>query len=356
MRICFIASSRFPVVEPFHGGLEAHTASLARKLIERGHSVSVFAAPGSDPSLNVDELTVTPFSTSPAARADVGARPEEWMQEHHAYLGLMLDLIKSGPHDFDLIHNNSLHHLPIAMAEATGVPFVTTLHTPPVGWLESAMIFAPASAIFVAVSAFTAAAWANSVTSRVVLNGVDVERWSRGPGGRRAVWTGRLVPEKAPHLAILAAHRAGMALDLAGPIMDRAYFDREVAPLLGDAATYVGHLSTGRLVELVGAARVAVVSPQWDEPYGLVAAEAMSCGTPVAALARGALPELVRPATGALARTEDADGLAAAILEAAEADRSAVRHHAVSELSLDRMVTEYERLYESAGLTDSADR
>ncbi|MFI5426540.1 glycosyltransferase [Aeromicrobium sp. UC242_57] len=109
-----------------------------------------------------------------------------------------------------------------------------------------------------------------------------------------------------------------------------------------------------RLSTLVGRARVAVVSPQWDEPYGLVAAEAMACGTPVAALARGALPELVRPDTGALARTEDPEGLAAAMHEASKADRSTVRHHAVSSLSLDRMVSEYETLYESARFLDRA--
>lgn len=354
MRICLIASSRFPVIEPFHGGLEAHTASLAHTLVARGHSVSVFAAPGSDPTLNVDELTVRPFRTSNAARTDVGARPDEWMQEHHAYLGLMLELAKHGRQRFDLIHNNSLHHLPIAMAEATGLPLVTTLHTPPVAWIESAMSFAPPSAVFVAVSSHTADAWAHSVTSQVVLNGVDVRRWAHGPGGNRAVWTGRIVPEKAPHLAVRAAHLAGIEIDLAGPIMDRAYFDAEVAPLLGRGTTYLGHLPSHELSTLVGRARVAVVSPQWDEPYGLVAAEAMACGTPVAALARGALPELVRPDTGALARTEDPEGLAAAMHEASKADRSTVRHHAVSSLSLDRMVSEYETLYESARFLDRA--
>src|SRR5215213_2926962 len=134
MRICLIASSRFPVAQPFFGGLEAHTAALASQLIDRGHSVSVFAAPGSDPRLNVAELAVRRLASSSAARADVGAPPAQWMQEHHAYLGLMLDLIRDGGERFDVIHNNSLHHLPIAMAEAVVPPLITTLHTPPVPW------------------------------------------------------------------------------------------------------------------------------------------------------------------------------------------------------------------------------
>jgi glycosyltransferase involved in cell wall biosynthesis len=346
MRVCLIASSRFPVAQPFHGGLEAHTAALAGGLIARGHEVSVFAAPGSDPRLNVAELEVRRFTSSATARADVGATPDEWIQEHHAYLGLMLDLVRDGRERFDVIHNNSLHHLPIAMAEATGLPLVTTLHTPPVPWLESAIRFAPADATFVAVSRHTARVWRHVVESCVVLNGVDTDMWRTGSGGSRAVWMGRIVPEKAPHLAIVAARAAGIRIDLAGPIMDPTYFRTHVGPLLGGAARYLGHLDTFELVELVGRAAVCVVSPVWDEPYGLVAAEAMSCGTPVAAFACGGLPELVRDGVGVLAAPSDVGELAAAIRDATSLDRSGIRAHAVAEFSLERMVASYEHLYE----------
>jgi glycosyltransferase involved in cell wall biosynthesis len=354
VRICLIASSRFPVSEPFHGGLEAHTAGLAARLIARGHEVSVFAAPGSDPALNVDELAVPRFRSSAAARADVGATPEEWMQENHAYLGLMLALGRHGTQRFDVVHNNSLHHLPIAMAASTGLPFVTTLHTPPIAWLESALSYAPSTAVFAAVSRHTARAWSHAVDAHVVLNGVDTDRWRPGPGGDHAIWTGRLVPEKAPHVAIDAARLAGIRLDLAGPVQDRAYYAAEIVPRLGDDVRHVGHLGTDELVAAVGAARVAVLSPRWDEPYGLVAAEAMSCGTPVAAFARGALPELVTEPSGCLAERDDVHALADAIRAAAGLDRAQVRAHAVREFSVERMVDAYERLYVAAGAGQDA--
>ena len=340
LRICIIASSRFPIREPFAGGLEAHTHALATGLLDRGHDVSVFAAPGSDARLRVTTLDVAPYTSSANARADVGAPPEVWMREHHAYLSLMLAL-GAGAARFDVIHNNSLHHLPVAMATSVGIPMVTTLHTPPTPWIESAMRFASPDARFVAVSRATADLWRPVVQPDVIHNGVDTEQWAAGPGGERAVWHGRLVPEKAPHLAMDAARRAGIPIDLAGPSYDREYFAAEIAPRLGHDAAYLGHLGTEDLCRLVGRAAVALVTPVWDEPYGLVAAEAMACGTPVAAFARGGLGEIVAPPGGLLSRPGDVDALASTLRRARRMPRAAVRAYAEEHLSIARMIDDY---------------
>lgn len=343
--MCLIASSRFAIREPFVGGLEAHTHLLARELGRRGHEVSLFAAPGSDPALDVRELPVRRRDPSPAARADVGATPREWLEEHHAYLSLMLDLAAPGGDRFDVVHNNSLHYLPVAMAAALAPTVVTTLHTPPLEILESAIDLAPSRSVFVSVSDATARAWAPHVTARTIHNGVDTSRWPLGPGGGPAVWSGRIVPEKAPHHAIIAARRAGTALDVVGPCHDPGYFADEVAPRLGDGITYRGHLAHEELGVLLGRASVAVVSPEWDEPYGLVAAEAMACGTPVAAYARGGLPEVVGVEGGALARPGDPDDLARAIVEASGRDRALVRRRVEEHFSLEAMVDRYVEVY-----------
>ena len=100
-----------------------------------------------------------------------------------------------------------------------GTPMLTTLHTPPTPWLESALdVTGSAGTRFAAVSRHTAAAWrhvAPDVT--VVPNGVDFRRWPLGPGGDNLVWFGRITAEKAPHMAIAAARRADLPLVLAGP-------------------------------------------------------------------------------------------------------------------------------------------
>lgn len=344
MRIGLIASARFPVSEPFAGGLEAHTWSLAHGLKRRGHDVTVFAAPGSDPALGVRELPVKFPVVSAAARADVSMTPEWWLQEHHAYLSLMLDLADT---DLDLVHNNSLHYLPVAMAASLSVPVVTSLHTPPTPWLESA-VQAPrhCPVVFAAVSEHTAQAWSHVVPdAHVVRNGVDTTRWVPGPGGTSAVWSGRLVPEKGAHLAVRAARRAGVPLRLAGPVMDRAWFDAEVAPWLGGDVEYVGHLRTDELVALVGSSAATLVTPCWEEPYGLVVAESLACGTPVAGFARGALPELVDPFCARLVAPDDVEALAEALTVAVSLDRNAARRRAVSTCSVEAMVDGYEDLY-----------
>jgi glycosyltransferase involved in cell wall biosynthesis len=343
VRICVIASSRFPIAEPFAGGLEAWTHAMVRELDRRGHDVTLFAGPGSDPDLPVTRLEVPAFAPSAVSLTDVNSPSEQWMLEHHAYLDLMLGLRHQR---FDLVHNTSLHHLPVAMAKSLDAPVVTTLHTPPVPWLESAVALSGGVGHFVAVSEMTARAWAHSVASTVIHNGVDVSAFVPGPGGGPAVWSGRLTPEKAPHLAMDAARAAGVELVLAGPVSDPAYVEREVRPRLGDGISYAGHLSRRELVELLGRASVAVVTPQWDEPYGLVAAEAMACGTPVAAFSRGALPELVDLHAGALAPDGDVAALAEAILLAARCDRRTVRSYAERHCSLQRMVDRYEGLYD----------
>lgn len=344
LRICLVANSRFPIAEPFTGGLESMTWHLASELVRRGHEVAVFAAPGSDPGLGVTELEVEPVPQH-GRRHDVDATPYVEVVEHHAYLSLMLDLGGRAGERFDVLHNNSLHYLPVAMAPSLPMPMLTTLHTPPLWWLESAVRLDRGTSSFAAVSQHTAESWSSITDATCVLNGIDVDRWTAGPGGTAAVWSGRLVAEKAPHHAVLAARRAGVPIVLAGPVLDEDYFRVHVEPLLGAEATYAGHLAQHDLATLVGGSGVAVVTPEWDEPYGLVAAEALACGTPVAAYARGGLPEVLSEETGRLAPPGDVDLLARAITEASGLDRRACRARAESELSLRRMVDRYEEIY-----------
>lgn len=359
MHVVIVAHTRYPVRQPFAGGLESVSWHLARGLAERGHRVSVFAARGSDRIPGVEHLWPDELPLSDAARADVSMPEEGWLRRHHAYLSLMLRLAQRD--DVDLVHTHALHHLPTAMAPALPVPTLLTLHTPPTPWLESAISIARSvdrgSMLHAtAVSSWTAAAWRHVLDAAVVRNGVDTRVWRPGPGGGPLVWSGRIVPEKAPHLAVRMAREAGMPLVLAGPVSDEAYARDVLRPLCDDSVTYAGHLSDAELAALVGASSAALVTPVWDEPFGLVAAEALACGTPVLGLRRGGLPEVVGPDVGRLVPADGSEDEvvargAALLPEVLGLSRAACRAAAERDHSMERMVDEYVAVYERLALS-----
>ena len=184
MHVVMIAASRFPLKEPFAGGLESLTWNLCRGLRDRGIRVSVFAGRGSDPRLGVRELATRPLDLSAAARQDVSMPPAVWLGEHHAYLQVMLELQQRD--DVDVIHNNSLHHLPVAMAAACAAPDGHHAAHPAdaVARAGDRDRRRPAVPLRGGERAH-ARSWRHVVDSEVVPNGVDVRRWRPGPGRRR---------------------------------------------------------------------------------------------------------------------------------------------------------------------------
>jgi len=345
LRVGLIGGVRFPQGPPFAGGLEAHTWALAEGLRDRGHEVTVFGV-DAPPGCALEEVRID-WRPTEHARRDVSNRPADVVAEHHAYLQIVQRLA-SGDAEVDVVHNNSTHYLPLTMASMLPAPMVTTLHTPPTPWLESAFALgAGGHGHVVSVSRSNAAQWTAGTVDEVIANGIDCDVWTPDPTVRPtgAVWFGRLVPEKAPHLAIHAARRAGIPLVLVGPVHDRPYFATQVAPWLDDDVRYAGHLDSAGCARLVAGAEVCVVTPMWAEPFGFVVAEALACGTPVAGFANGAVPELVTADVSRLAAAGDVDALAGAILAARDLDRDACRRHAVERFCLQRMVDRYEQVF-----------
>jgi glycosyltransferase involved in cell wall biosynthesis len=345
LKIAIIAHLKYAIAEPFAGGLEMHTHLLAKSLRARGHDVTLFASLASDPALGIEAICeeTSLLETGLAEAGNVA-----FFREHHAYLRLMTDL-RDRP--FDIIHNNSLHYLPLTMAATLSAPTVTTLHTPPFCWLESGVRLGRGSNHIVAVSRATAELWQEvTAVDCVIPNGIDLDRFPFSPqpdADRFLVWYGRIVPEKGLHLAIDAAREVGLPLKIAGPQSNPAYFREFIAPRLGDDAEYLGHLPHRDLARLIGSASVALCTPRWEEPYGLVVAEALSSGTPVAAFRRGGIPAILDETCGALAEPDDVAGLAEAIRIALTFDRGACRLRAEQHCSASRMVDAYERLYHS---------
>ncbi|WP_375465135.1 glycosyltransferase family 4 protein [uncultured Methylobacterium sp.] len=345
MKIALLAHLKFPITQPYPGGLEMHTHLLAGALRRRGHDVTLFASEGSDPAL-------APILVCPPTGDGLGdsLRHDAIERAERAAYARIMDAVMRG--NFDLVHNNSLHDLPLRRSGDLAVPMVTALHTPPFESLEAGVRAAAATMAFAVVSNSLAEAWRDIVPDPVTIgNGVElsvfVYRAAADPAGY-VFWSGRIVPEKGLHLAIDAARAAGLPLRFAGPRPDPAYWAERIAPRLGPHLTDLGHLAHTDLAVHLGGARAALVTPCWEEPFGLVVAEALACGTPVAGFGRGALPDILDATCGALGRPDDVDSLAAAIARAVRLDRRACRDRAEALFDAEAMTAGYLALYDEA--------
>ena len=176
-------------------------------------------------------------------------------------------------------------------------------------------------------------------------HGIDLGSFDLGPGGESLAFFGRIHPDKGTAVAIRVAAGAGLPLVIAGIIHDQDYFDRDVAPHIdGDRVTYLGPVGPADRQEIFGSAGALLHLIDFDEPFGFSVVEAMACGTPVIAHARGSMPEIITPGVNGflVATVEDAVG---AVEDARNLDRAAVRASVMGRFDAGRMVDDYLALY-----------
>ena len=345
MKIAVIAHLRHPIAPPFMGGMEAHSHQLVRGLIDRGHDVTLFASADSDSALPLRPIVEQHYEAVLPWAQWRGTDRLTHFQD--VAFGQAWDAIERG--GYDVVHNNAMHPALHRWARRDGQPMVTSLHVPPFAGLADAVRDAAAPWLRqTATSRSHLAGWWKEppATVSVVHNGIDTTRWRFQPHGNgRAVWAGRITPNKGTAVALRTVHIAGIALDVIGPIDCMDYFEHEVAPHLDGERRYLGLLGGEELTRTIGTASVLLATPMWDEPFGLIAAEAMACGVPVAALDRGALSEVIGDC-GRLAA--DADGLAAVIHAVTGIARRECRARVEAHFSLDAMLDGYESAYADA--------
>ena len=147
------------------------------------------------------------------------------------------------------------------------------------------------------------------------------------------------------------ARASGRRLILAGNRVNHgegeSYWKTEIEPFLNrDGVEYIGPVNDGQKNELLGAAAAMIVPIEWNEPFGIVFAESLACGTPVISCPLGALPEIVKHGQhGFLIRNQD-EGLEA-ISRLGEIKREDCRQQAEKRFSREVVVGQYEKLYSS---------
>jgi glycosyltransferase involved in cell wall biosynthesis len=348
VRIALLAHVRQRIAQPFMGGMESHSWYLADGLIARGHEVVLFASGDSDPRFTLDPVLAEHYERTFPWAEHRGSAP--LIAHVDAGYGAACDRIARG--GFDVVHNNSLHRFPIEPARTARVPTVTSLHVPPYDALHWFVKASPTPTHRLTVTSHgQLRAWFPDGAPpevSVLHNGIDPMAWPYSEGGGGAIWCGRITPNKGAHLAIKAAMRAAVPLVLFGSIEDPDYWASEVEPLLGPTIVYGGHLLGEALAAELGRAAVFLFTPCWDEPFGLVAIEAMACGLPVAAFDRGAAREVLGEA-GRFAPPDDWEGLADVIADAMTIPRTVPRSRVERLFTRDRWLDRCEELYREVG-------
>jgi glycosyltransferase involved in cell wall biosynthesis len=353
MKIAIMAPLVTAIREPQRGGSQAFVSDLARGLAGRGHDVHVYAASGSViPGVEVIDTGVDPGSLagtlyrpfgSPGSETDVAASAAETAFAA-AYESMQATR-------YDVVHNHAFDAPAVRLAAALRAPVVHTLHLPPdravaAALREVAGSRAPAVAV---VSGFQAGLWRPVVGVDAILPPYPPTRvipWS-GTAGRGALFAGRFSPEKGAADAIDIAHAAGVPIEVYGDVYDAGYSREQIDPRRDwPGVTVHQGVPRASLWQAMGRAAVVLCPSRWDEPFGLAAAEAQACGTPVVAYRRGGLGEvIVDGVTGFLVPPDDVPAAAAAVSEAILLSRPACREHAEGRLDLEVTLDAHERLY-----------
>lgn len=334
-RILLVADPYVPVPPVYYGGIERIVDFLAEGLLARDWDVTLACHP--DSTCEVEQLSLRNGGS----------------HQYHRLSNTLKVAHEILTGNYDLIH--SFGHCDLtALFWPTSRLQIQSFQAPPhPGALEKRMKLLSRKNVWLTTCGHHMVKdYQHFAPTRGIHNGVKIKDFNfleSVANDAPFVFLGRIEPIKGTHHAIDIAEACDRRLVIAGnraasPEMDR-YFIEHVEPRLSDHITYVGPVNDKQKDALLGAAAALLMPIEWDEPFGIVMAEALACGTPVIGTARGALPEIVdHGITGACCSN---------IKEMIEAgnnvlrfSRSECRRAAETRFSSDIIVDEYVKLYQ----------
>lgn len=332
LRVAHVAPVATSTPPPRSGSVETITSLLTEGLVARGHEVTLFATADSTTRAKLHAIH------------EVGYWHDERMWPWELYEMLNLAAAVERAREFDVIHYEAAYYpMSLAFARLCQTPILQTLHHSPSP--DEVRLWARYPDVpFVAISGEQARRLEGLNVLGVVLHGIDTGAFTfRARPDDYLLFLGRFTEGKGVLQAIEVARRVGQRLVLAAA--EEEYYHESVAQHVDDAnVVYAGEADHAAKVELYGGARALLYPVQTPEPFGLVLAEAMACGTPVAALDRGAVREVVEQGVTGLV-FQDVEQMIGGLPRVLELDRSRVRERAVARFGVDRMVGEYLAVY-----------
>ncbi len=346
LRIAQVAPLWFTVPPKGYGGIERIIAMLADDFAGRGHEVTLFASPGSETAANLVSVYDAPLT-----EAGIPWSNQIWNLRN---ISRAIEMANRGL--FDVVHL----HLDLWGLFFQGLcraPVVHTLHNPlyrtnaDASRTDRLRLFTEeaerTNLVFISESA-RRNAMVDFPRSRVIYNGIDLGHFRyNGQGGDHYIWIARMNKHKGVENAIAAAEKAGAKLLLAGRVdpTQQEYFEWVIKPHLNDKIRYIGELKQHQLPDFYGSAKALLYPIEWEEPFGLVVAEAMACGTPVIAYRRGSMEELIEDGNTGFVTESSVDAMVKAMAKIDGIERSTVRRRCEDKFSRGRMADGYEELY-----------
>ena len=297
LRVAMLAPISWRVPPRHYGPWEQFVSLLTEGLVARGLDVTLFATADSETGARLVGSAPTGYSEDPALDVKV------WEALH-------ISAVFERAAEFDLIHN-SFDFLPLSYSALVDTPVITTIHGFSSEWILPVYEKYNGRTHYVAISDADRHPRLDYLAT--IHHGIDMQQFELGRGGGGyLLFFGRIHPDKGAVEAVRVAGGAGMPLVIAGIVQDRDYFERLVSPLVdGDRVRYVGPVDAAGRSELLGGAAALLHLVNFEEPFGFSVVEAMACGTPVIATARGSMPELVHPGENGFLVASEAEAVAA---------------------------------------------